>query len=423
MMEYVTLKSICDSITDCPHSTPIWTSFGKKVIRSSNIKNGRLDLSDPSFTDDVNFFKRITRNKPVSGDLIITREAPMGEICIIPEGIECCLGQRMVLLKTNREKCYNKYLLYAILSDYVQNQIKWNEGTGTTVSNLRIPLLENLKIPYIELKQQIIVADTLAALDDKIEINNKINKKLEEIARTLFRRWFVDFEFPDENGNPYKSSGGEMVESELGMVPKEWRVELLKNLCKVITKGTTPTTMNKKFVEKGIHFVKAESITSDHLFDTNRLAYIDEETNNLLKRSIINENDILFTIAGTIGRFALATKSILPANTNQAVAIIRADNLLIDPLFILNMFLCDLQKEYLESKVVQAVQANLSLGIIGELPVLMPKINALDLYYQLIKPVFENINVNCTSNRLLTNLREALLPKLMNGEIQVPLEV
>ena len=98
-MEYKTIKELCDLVVDCPHSTPTWTEHGKIVIRNNNIKNGRIDFTSPSFTDDEHFAQRIKRAVPKAGDIVITREAPMGEVGMIPEGIECCLGQRMVLLR------------------------------------------------------------------------------------------------------------------------------------------------------------------------------------------------------------------------------------------------------------------------------------------------------------------------------------
>lgn len=191
-MNYKTLKELCEVISDCPHSTPKWTNHGKIVVRNNNIKNGRIDLSSPSYTDEENFRQRIKRVVPQSGDLIITREAPMGEIGMIPQGVECCLGQRMVLLRANPEICDNYYLLYSIQSREVQHQISWSEGTGTTVSNLRIPHLEQLKIPYIPLKEQKKVVALLKAIDDKISLNNKINDNLEQQAQTLYRKYFSE---------------------------------------------------------------------------------------------------------------------------------------------------------------------------------------------------------------------------------------
>ena len=178
MMETKTIRELCDIVVDCPHSTPKWTTSGKILIRNNNIKKGRIDFSSPSYTDDEHFNLRVKRAIPRSGDIIITREAPMGEVGMIPERIECCLGQRMVLLRTNPDICDNYYLLYSLQSKFVQHQISWSEGTGTTVSNLRIPHLEQLKIPYVPLKKQRLVASVLKSIEEKIILNEQINNNL-----------------------------------------------------------------------------------------------------------------------------------------------------------------------------------------------------------------------------------------------------
>src|SRR5947207_12036879 len=133
------MHDLCELIVDCPHSTPKWTDAGVVVLRSHNIRNGRLDLSETSFTDEATYKARSRRAELRARDLVITREAPMGEVCMIPSGLRCCLGQRMVLLRPDERKCDAGYLLYAIQAPQMQNQISWSEGTGSTVSNLRIP--------------------------------------------------------------------------------------------------------------------------------------------------------------------------------------------------------------------------------------------------------------------------------------------
>ena len=145
-IETKTIRELCELVIDCPHSTPTWTSQGKIVVRNNNIKNGRIDISSPSYTDEEHYKQRTKRAVPRPGDIIITREAPIGEVGMIPDGVECCLGQRMVLLRPNPDVCNNYYLLYSLQSRFVQHQISWSEGTGTTVSNLRIPHLEQIKI-------------------------------------------------------------------------------------------------------------------------------------------------------------------------------------------------------------------------------------------------------------------------------------
>jgi type I restriction enzyme S subunit len=92
------LEELCEAVIDCPHSTPVWIDHGVIVLRSSNIRHGRLDLGNPSFTDEYHYEERSRRARIQAGDLVITREAPMGEVCLIPENLKCCLGQRMVML-------------------------------------------------------------------------------------------------------------------------------------------------------------------------------------------------------------------------------------------------------------------------------------------------------------------------------------
>ncbi len=186
------LEDLCELVIDCPHSTPKWTDKGFIVLRNHNIRNGVLDLSAPSFTDEDGYKSRIKRAKPRVNDIVFTREAPMGEVCLIPEGIDCCLGQRQVLLRANSE-IDPYYLFWALQSPYVQHQISWNEGTGTTVSNVRIPVLKDLKIPRLG-EHESWIAKTMTSLALKSQINEKINQTLEQMAQALFKSWFVDFE-------------------------------------------------------------------------------------------------------------------------------------------------------------------------------------------------------------------------------------
>ncbi len=192
MMETDTLEIMCQFIVDCPHFTPRWTENGVIVTRNKNIRNGRLDISNPSYTDEETYLKRIKRAAPTEGDLIFTREAPIGEICMVPAGLRCCLGQRQVLLRP-QNNVDGRYLHYAMQSHFVRHQILWSEGTGSTVSNMRLPDLRALKIPRNGKHEQSI-SKTLGALDDKIENNRRMNETLEEMARAIFKSWFVDFD-------------------------------------------------------------------------------------------------------------------------------------------------------------------------------------------------------------------------------------
>lgn len=228
-MEYKTIKELCDLVVDCPHSTPTWTEHGKIVIRNNNIKNGRIDFTSPSFTDDEHFAQRIKRAVPKAGDIVITREAPMGEVGMIPEGIECCLGQRMVLLRANERICDKHYLLYGLQSQFVQHQISWSEGTGTTVSNLRIPHLEQIRVPYVPLDQQKKISSVLYALEDKIENNRKLNDNLELQAQLIYSERFEGVKSND--------------------LPSGWRVVPLGEIAMISNKNFNPLKESERILE------------------------------------------------------------------------------------------------------------------------------------------------------------------------------
>ncbi|MDF1641291.1 restriction endonuclease subunit S [Thalassolituus oleivorans] len=192
--DFSTLESMCELIVDCPHSTPKWTDSGVIVLRNQNIKNGVLDLSSPSYTNEKDYEKRVKRAVPKVGDIVFTREAPMGDVCKIPSDLRCCLGQRQVLLRPKLD-ISGDYLFWSLQSPQVQEQISWNEGTGSTVSNVRIPVLKALNIPRLDsLTSEVKTAKILSDLAQKIQLNRQINQTLESMAQAIFQSWFVDFD-------------------------------------------------------------------------------------------------------------------------------------------------------------------------------------------------------------------------------------
>ena len=425
------LESLCLLVADCPHATPKWTDSGIIVLRNQNIKEGRLDLSSPSYTDEAHYLGRIRRAAPQQGDIVITREAPMGDVCQIPAGLKCCLGQRQVLLRPNPVKVDSRFLLYALQSPYLQHQIGWNEGTGSTVSNLRIPVLEALRVPTPSLESQREIATTLGALDDRITLLRETNATFEAIAQALFKSWFVDFdpvrakmegrtpEGMDEATAALFPDGFET--SELGEVPRGWRVSRLADVTERITKGTTPTTLKRAFVPSGINFVKAESMTGDGGFIAEKFAFIDSETHALLARSQLQDGDVLISIAGTIGRLAVMTEDFLPANTNQAVALIRPNPDLLPSGLIYRLLRRNESQQKLAEKVVQAVQANLSLGTLSDLKLVVPPPSVVGRVFGAGLAQIDLIRVaNDQRIRTLSTLRDTLLPRLISGRLCLP---
>ena len=176
MSEFRTIRELCSVVADCPHSTPKWTANGKIVIRNNNIKHGRIDLSSPSYTDEEHFAQRIKRAKPQPGDIIITREAPIGDVGMIPENTECCLGQRMVLLRADQSVCDNFYLLYYL--QWRKEYLLQLASAGATRNALTKAMIEQLELdlPPLDSQQQIVAI--LDSLQSKIQLNQKTNDNL-----------------------------------------------------------------------------------------------------------------------------------------------------------------------------------------------------------------------------------------------------
>jgi type I restriction enzyme S subunit len=178
------------------------------------------------------------------GDVLMSVRAPVGDVNIAINDL--CIGRGLASLRMYNGN--NEFLFY-LLRNYV-DKITSRE-TGTVFGSINKKGIETLKLPFPSNSEQKAIANILSTLDEKIEVNNKINKTLEKMAQTIFKHWFVDFEFPNENGEPYKSSGGEMTHSELGMIPKGWKVRTIKEIAlngNVIC-GKTPSTKKKKIME------------------------------------------------------------------------------------------------------------------------------------------------------------------------------
>lgn len=342
-----------------------------------------------------------------NGDTIMARITPClengktAQVSILNDG-EVGFGSTEYIVFRAKEGIADKdYLYYLVCSPEVREPAIKSMVGSSGRQRVQTDVVKNLEIDVPPLVEQEKIGSLLKLFDDKIALNDRINKNLEQQAQTIFKSWFVDFE-------PF----GGVQPSEMQFIP-------LQELCKVVTKGTTPTTLGKSFTNSGINFIKAESIHDNHSIDSSKFAFIDEETNALLKRSIIKANDIVFTIAGTLGRFAMVDNSMLPANTNQAVAIIRPDETKVTPAYLYSFFIGNWHNEYYSKRIQQAVQANLSLTTIKSLPIAVLNDTTMSNYDELVSPLFALMKNNEEENRRLSKLRDTLLPKLMSGELDV----
>jgi type I restriction enzyme S subunit len=304
-------------------------------------------------------------------------------------------------------------------------------ATTTVQATLNLKEIRQLPLPWPPKKQRKAIALIHGTLDDKIELNRRMNETLETMARALFKSWFVDFDpvrakaegrkpgLPKHLADLFPDA---FEDSELGEIPKGWRVEPLSEITTVITKGTTPTQSDAVIDDEpdaGINYVRVNSITEDGTVLFDKLTNIPASVHlGVLKRSVLQVDDVLYTIAGTIGRSAIVDESLLPANTNQAVAIVRPKQAI--PAAFLEMTMrAAAFREELHSNIVHAVQANLSLGMLSKARTVVPPKERLLQIFMPIAALAKRVSAIRAESRTLVALRDTLLPKLISGELGV----
>ena len=390
MSEFRTIRELCSVVVDCPHSTPKWTANGKIVIRNNNIKHGRIDFSSPSYTDDEHFAQRIKRAKPQPGDIIITREAPIGDVGMIPENTECCLGQRMVLLRANQSVCDNFYLLYSLQSLYVQHQISWSEGTGTTVSNLRIPHLEQIQIPYLPLEQQAKISSVLRALEEKIENNRRLNDNLEQQAMALYRQMFVE----NNNDARRECRADEYFDISIGKTPPRKEAQWF---------SLNPTDCI---------WVSISDMGRCGMYIADSSEYLTHESVDKFNIKVVPDNTVLLSFKLTVGRVAITDGAMV---TNEAIAHFKTGKPEINE--YLYCYLKDFNYQTMGS--TSSIATAVNSKIIKAMPFVIPTDAELVSFHSATAPMFEMIKTRQRENTRLAELRDSLLPKLMSGEIDV----
>jgi type I restriction enzyme, S subunit len=324
-------------------------------------------------------------------------------ICMIMR--EMAFNQDIKALRPakNVDGAFLAYWLLANKTDLLASVDHAGHGTGRLVTDT----LKEKPVLLPSFSDQKAIAAVLGALDDKIELNRRMNATLEAMARALFQSWFVDFDpvHAKLDGrqpaalNPAAAAlfPGQLEDSPLGHIPKGWEVKTLSDLATLITKGTTPTQDDMNSApdsDAQINYVRVNSIDEDGSVIAAKLTKIPKSVHSgVLKRSILMANDILYTIAGTIGRIALAEDWILPANTNQAVAIIRPEPEIPSGFLTLAMR-HEIFRGELHNNIVHAVQANLSLGMLSKARVVVPPQCTLQQLFKPIDALLSQISAN-----------------------------
>ncbi len=382
-------------------------------VKDFNNENKRVFESEKTITNLG--LKNSAATLLAVNDVIISARGTVGVIAQI--GRPMAFNQSCYGLRAKNEVLYDDYLYYLLKSEIKQVQ---QSTHGSVFDTITRDTFNQIEVSLPPLPTQRRIAAILSSLDDKIENNRRICEKLEEMAQAIFKQWFVDFNFPDENGEPYKDNGGEMVESELGLIPKGWALEKTKQLFDFIVdnRGKTPPT-----TENGRKLVENWHISGDVLFpDFNKgkkQKYVSEDTyNNWFRNGHPIGWDILYSTVGTLNKV-----SFVPPNCEfciaQNIVAFRLKNEIVSQFYFYNYMLSRHFIEQAHGRVIETVQASIKLTDIYTMDILVPKIKTIGKFDEIVKPIYEKLYNIFLENEKLQKARDALLPKLMSGEIDV----
>lgn len=394
------LENLLDKLIDYRGKTPKKTLSGVPLVTAKIVKNGTIN-GYTEYIAEEDYDKWMVRGFPKVGDVILTTEAPLGEVALLKEE-KVALAQRIVCLRGKDNVLDNTYLKYYLQSGKGQKSLSARES-GTTVTGIKQAELRRVDIEYPAYDDQRRIASILSSLDRKIELNNKINADLEEMAQAIFKNWFVDFE-------PFKD--GKFVDSELGMIPEGWKVGTLGDFCKCLL-GGTPSRSKEEYWNGDVNWINSGEINKFRILEASEkiteLGLSKSATKLLPKKTTV-----LAITGATLGQVSLleidtcANQSVIGVLENTEV-----------PYEYIYPFIKD-RIEMLIQHQTGGAQQHINKDNVESLIFLLPAINVLEDYISLVSPMYKRIESQCFENLYLSTLRDTLLPRLMSGELEVP---
>lgn len=373
------------------------------LIRLTDYHNG---FSGDFVHIDKQAYDFLGKTKLFGEEIVIANVgANVGTVFLVPKlNRKMSLGPNSIMIKT---KGNDKFYYYWFKSRVGQGSLQ-SIITGSAQPKFNKTAFRKLNIPVPPMREQNEIAKILSSLDDKIELNNKINKNLEELAQTLYKRWFVEFEFPNDDGEPYKSSGGEMVESELGLIPKGWDILTLESRF-AFERGVEPGS--KSYVE---HKTK-DSVAFYRVGDLDQKKHV-FVNKSLIKNKCVDEKDILVSFDGAIGRVGIGFKGSYSTGLRK----VYDKNKEITEAAIYFIMKSDGIQDTMRAHAngTTILHAGSSIPF---LKIPFDKQN-YSIFDNKVSPIFNKLIQIINENKKLIMTRDELLPKLMNGEIEVPIE-
>jgi len=396
----IRLEDALYALIDYRGKTPKKTLSGIPLITAKIVKNGFIQEPN-EFIAEKDYDVWMVRGLPKTGDVVLTMEAPLGEVAQI-NNEEVALAQRIVTLRGKKGLLDNSYLKYFFKSETGQTRLKERE-TGTTVTGIKQSELRKVEIDVPPLPTQTRIATILSALDDKIELNRRTNATLEAIAQAIFKEWFVDFRFP--------GATGEMQDSELGPIPKGWRVGRLGDICELnprlyMRKGTLAQYVEMKNLSQSslsVEEPRKREFTSGSRF---------QNGDTLLARiTPCLEN-------GKTGFVDFLDEKEIGWGSTEFIVLRGKDY--INPYYIYCLSRFSGFREFaIQSMIGSSGRQRVVESILSDYPIAIPNKKSTDIFAMVVESLFLQIKNNSNQSSTLAQIRDTLLPKLMSGEIEL----
>ena len=341
-----------------------------------------------------------------TGTVLFSSRAPIGYVAIAGKNLTTNQGFKNIVVNDENDNLFIYYLL--------KNNIKFIEShaNGSTFKEISAKVFKNLEFDVPNLDTQRKISKILSTLDSKIELNNQIISNLEELASTLFKRWFVDFEFPDENGKPYKSSGGRMVDSELGEIPEGWKVTNLEEISIDIITGKTPNTKQKENYGEDIPFIKIPDM-HNNTYIVQTETYLSKKGSDSQYKKLLPKDSICVSCIATPGLVSITS---VASHTNQQINTILPK---VEDLYFLYLDLKRKKNLIRELGSGGSTTLNLNKTQFGKINIVNCGKREKMNFNKICEPLFSKILLLQKSNIYLAKLRDLLLPKLLSGEIEL----
>lgn len=406
----------------------LWfTNSGRRIVKVSDFTSDSIDISKSLFIDEekAEEFKDFELLK---GDLVIATVGSwpnnpasiVGKVIKVPKIAEgSLLNQNAVILRVLDKNRINQLFLFYRLrtKDFSEYIVSGAQGSANQASiTLRDIFGFEFGLPQIE--EQEFIAKLVSDLDSKIELNQQMNKTLEAIGQTIFKRWFVDFEFLNEQGKPYKSSGGEMVESEFGKIPKGWKVSKIGDELTTILGGTPSKGKKEYWVDGDIPWINSGAINDFPIINASE---------HITKKGLNNSAAKLMPVKTTVLPFVISVGklisiSILGIETsgNQSVLGIVPNEKL--PAEFIYYWIQE-KKNEIYSWATGGAQQHINKGNVDSTFILIADKSVMIKYEKVMKAIFDKMINNALEAKGVSQVRDLILPKLMSGKIRVPVEV